>query len=276
MKLPNILNGIILLFLTGTVYSSTDTVIIYINNSTNTGYRDTLYFDTNDWKTFECNLSDFKRDSIKSITFNPHHHGEDTGGFYMKDISLYGPDTLLIEDFASYDPDTISGTGQQFVADDRYWEVTLAWDGSLVDAVVIQGVFKYMHCFYSNPLGGEVGSTLHLYFSPNTKDWSQYNKICFTVRNNMPTGIVPKKKHGHSPKMTICQLQRRGLFIALPAECESADLFLYTITGRLLRQRSYKRNGPFFWWLPLIPNGGYILTVDDGTTTYSDVVTIER
>ena len=281
MKFPNLIIGIILLFLAATVYSSTDTVIIYINNSTNTGYRDelyvdTLYFDTNDWKTYECNISDFKRDSIRLITFGPHHHGEDTGGFYVKDISLYGPDTLLIEDFASYDPDTISGSGQQLGANDRYWEVTLAWDGSLVDAAVIQGGFKYMHCFYSNPLGGEVGSILHLTFTPDTKDWSQYSKICFTVRNNIPTGIVPKKKNSHSLKIPIYQLQRRGLFIALPAQCESADLCLYALSGRLLRKKSYKRDGSFFWQLPFIPNGAYILTVDDGANTFSDMVVIER
>ena len=275
MKFPNIINRIILLFLTVTVYGSTDTVIVIISDSTNVLYIDTMYLETNEWETFECNISDFDRDSIKMITFNHHHHGMDTGGFYMKEIALYGADTLCIEDFACYEPDSINGPGGQFVTSDRVWGVTWVWDGSQCHAVIILDAFKYMQCYYFGP--GEVGSTLHLTFKPNPKDWSQYNKICFTVRSDMSTGILPKKKHNHSLKMTICQLQPQGLFIALPAQCEAADFFLYTITGRLLRQKSYKRNGPFFWQLPFIPNGAYILAVDDGTNTYSDVFfTIEK
>jgi hypothetical protein len=256
--------------------SSTDTIIIFISNTEKPLYIDTLFISASDWQILEFDISGFNRESIELITFNPHHHGGDTGGFYMKEIALYGSDTLLIEDFAGYNPDTIGGPGQQFIADDRYWKVTLVWDGSLVDAAIIQGDFKFMHCFYSSTIGGEVGSTLHLCFSPNTKDWSQYSKICFTVRNNMPTGILPIKKPPTVSDMTVHKLRDRGLYITLPTKCEAADFYLYTVSGKLLGQKSYKRNGPFFWQLPFIPNGAYILTVDDGVNTYSDVITIEK
>ena len=214
MKFPNIINRIILLFLTVTVYGSTDTVIVIISDSTNVLYIDTMYLETNEWETFECNISDFDRDSIKMITFNPHHHGMDTGGFYMKEIALYGADTLCIEDFACYEPDSINGPGGQFVTSDRVWGVTWVWDGSQCHAVIILDAFKYMQCYYFGP--GEVGSTLHLTFKPNPKDWSQYNKICFTVRSDMSTGILPKKKHNHSLKMTIYLLNvRQRIFFCI-------------------------------------------------------------
>ena len=276
MKFQNLIKTIVFLFLTAAVYGSTDTVIISISNSGTVGYKDTMHIKAGDWQILEFDMSGVNRDSIESITFDPLHHGGDTGGFYMKEIALYGPDTLLIEDFECYDPDTISGPGQQFVTNDRLWKVTLVWDGSLVDAAIIQGVLKYMHCFYSNPLGGEVGSTLGLNFTPNTKDWSQYSKICFAVRNNMPTGMLPQKKHSDIPDMIVHKHCGRGLYITLPTKCESADFYLYTVSGKLLRQKSYKRNGPFFWQLPFIPNGVYILSVDNGVETCSDVFTIEK
>ena len=275
MKFPNIIHGIILLFLTVTVYGSSDTVIIFISDSGAPSYIDTMYINASNWQNIEFDISGYNRDSIKSIRFHSYHHSKDTGGYYMKEIALYGSDTLIIEDFECYDPDSINTPSKKFVTSDRRWGVDWVYDGSEIYAAIIQDQFKYMHCYYIARLN-KVGSELYLSFSPSTKDWSQYNKICFTVRSDMPTGIVSKKKHTHSPKMTIYQLQRRGLFITLPAKCESADFFLYSITGRLLRQKSHKRDSPFFWWLPLIPNGGYILTVDDGTTTYSDIVTIER
>lgn len=275
MRFQGLIQGVIALFFSVSVYGSSDTVIISISNS-GPSYIDTMCIEASDWKTFEFDISGINRDSIKMITFDPHHHGEDTGGFYMKDITLYGSDTLIIEDFECYDPDSINGPGDQLATSDRKWKVTWVWDGSECYAAILQGVYKYMHCYYLNPLGGEVGSILQLVFSPNTRDWSQYNKICFTVRSDMPTGIVPKKKHSYVPDMTVHKHQGRGLFITLPAECESADFYLYSVSGRLLRQKSYQRNGPFFWQLPFIPNGAYILSVDDGIETYSDVITIER
>lgn len=276
MRFQGLIQGVIALFFSVSVYGSSDTVIISISNSGTAAYKDTMYIEASDWQILEFDISGVNRDSIQLITFDPYHHGGDTGSLYMKEIALYGSDTLLIEDFECYDPDTISGPGQQFVTNDRLWKVTLVWDGSLIDAAIIQGVFKYMHCFYSNPLGGEVGSTLGLNFTPNTKDWSQYSKICFTVRSDMPTGMLPKKKHSYVPDMTVHKLQGRGLFITLPTKCESADFYLYSVSGRLLRQKSYQRNGPFFWQLPFIPNGAYILSVDDGIETYSDIFTIEK
>ena len=275
MKFLNIISGIVLLFLTVTVYGSPDTVIIFISDSGTPSFIETMYNNASNWQNIEFDISGYNRDSIKSIRFHSYHHSKDTGGYYMKEIALYGSDTLIIEDFECYDTDSINGPMQQFVTSDRLWGVTWVYDGSEIYAVIIQGAFKYMHCYYFTRLN-KVGSELYLSFSPSTKDWSQYNKICFTVRSDMPTGIVPQKKHYNLPKMTVCKLQRRGLYIALPVQCESADLFLYALSGRLLRKKSYKENGPFFWQLPFIPNGAYILTVDDGANTYSDIVVIER
>ena len=275
MKCQGLIQGIIALFFAVSVYGSSDTVIIFISDSGTPSYIDTMYIDASNWQNIEFDISGYNRDSIKSITFHSYHHSKDTGSYYMKEIALYGLDTLIIEDFECYDLDSINTPSKKFVTSDRRWGVNWVYDGSEIYAAIIQDAFKYMHCYYFTRLN-KVGSELYLSFSPSTKDWSQYNKICFTMRSDMPTGILPKKKDPYVPDMTVCKLRGRDLYITLPTKCESADFYLYTVSGKLLRQKSYKRNGPFFWQLPYISNGVYILSVDDGVKIYSDVVTIEK
>ncbi len=186
MKYRGLIKGIIVIIYTVSVYGSSDTSLIFISNSNSPSYIDTMFIEAGDWQTIEFDISGFNRDSIRSITFGPRHHSLDTGGFYMKEIALYGMDTLVIEDFACYDSDSINNNGEKIITSDRYWSATWTYDGSEVYALIIKDAFSYMHCYYLGRLK-KVGSTLHLTFSPNTRDWSKYNKIRFTVQSDMST-----------------------------------------------------------------------------------------
>ena len=261
------------LVFTLSVYGRTDTAIVFITNEHTTSYVDTLYMTSGIWQTIEFDISDYPRDSIRSIMFGALHHTLDTGDFYMKEIALYGTDTLVVEDFSSYDPSIIIGPGRKLQASDRYWSATWVYDGSAFFATVLQGTDTCLHCYYIGRLG-KVGSTLHLTFSPDKKDWSQYHTIRFTVKNVMATAIADEKKHHDIPDISVYIVKDKGLCITLPKQYESLDLCIYTVSGKLLTKRSFDKNEALLWRTGALPCGAYIITVSVGSMTFSKTVSV--
>jgi len=264
---------ILILFFALSVYGATDTVKIFISNTNSPSHIDTLLIGSDSWQTIESDISGYTRDSVKSIMFGACRHTLDSGDFYMKEIALYGPDTLIIEDFSCYDTSILIGPGGRLQTDDRYWSTTWVYDGSAIFATGIQDIDSYLHCYYIGRLKS-VGSTLHLKFSPDTKDWSQYHTISFTVRNATTTPIVQKKKHLSLAEFSIHQVRNKGLYITLPKQYESLELCLYTVSGKLLKRQSCIKKKNLVWQTGVLAHGAYILTVNDGRITYSRAIVL--
>ncbi len=258
-----------------TIYSHSDTVVVTLSKEC----VDTIVVSNNEWQSFYIDISSLDRDSISrmslGVCFRSLALTPDTGEFYIKEIALLGSDTTIIENFSGYTKDSINGPSESISSTDKVWFATWAWDGSEMYAAIIKGEYNYLHCYYTKLLR-DVGSFLQLKFSSGPRDWSNYNTLRFTLRSDMSTGLISQRRHTLKHDITIKRNHKRGMTIELPTHLKSAQISLYSLSGRLLIQKQSNKVSSSLWHLPPLPNGTYIIAIDDGVRSYSDMLLLRK
>ncbi len=275
MNLRNILSLLSLLCFVMKTFGTSDTICLRLDDSKNNLMHDTIYADNGDWTTYEIDISSVKRDSICSVVFDPYHTSQQVGSFYIRKITVSNDtNSVVVEDFEDYDPDTI-GSQKLFSTDDRRWNCEWVWDGSKVYATIPQGNNRYMQCFYYTGKG-EVGSILLLTFTPDTKDWTDYTTLCFSIADDEPTNIKNDNNMIFRQENVTCYYNTHGLFIKFTGIDKSENYYLFSMSGKLLRHISPAQCSSFLWQMPKLSHGNFILRGDNGSTQFSQMITISE
>ncbi|MEW6042554.1 MAG: T9SS type A sorting domain-containing protein [Elusimicrobiota bacterium] len=255
------------------VLSANDTLVVNIHH--NVTYSDFPPKDTmgivvisDDWHTYEVDISKVARDSVLFLAFTPSHKS-DTSYFLIDNVKLIGEmDTLLVEDFEQgYESVSMNewGVGMffNFLNYDRMWEVKYVFNVSHMRMSLVLDNSKCLKVKYLNSYATFYGS-LCLRFE-NYRNWTQYNRLIFDVKKISNADLYLKRHiSGGNNKLNF-------QIIPNPAIDKAKVLFsdgkkplaieFYSLNGILIQRFDNINSQEIDIQIKDYPSGGYILRI---------------
>ncbi|MEW6042184.1 MAG: T9SS type A sorting domain-containing protein [Elusimicrobiota bacterium] len=256
------------------VLSANDTLVVNIHhNVTYSDFppKDTMgiVFISEDWNTYEVDISKVARDSVLHLTFTPSHK-RDTSYFLIDNVKLIGEmDTLLIEDFEQgYKSVSMNEWGVlmffNFPNYDRMWEVKYIFNVSHMRMSLVLDNSKCLKVKYLNPHATFYGS-LCLRFE-NYRNWTQYNRLIFDAKkisnasNLLQRNIYGVNNLNHIQIIPNPVINKAKVLFSDGKKPRAIEF--YSLNGILIQRFDNINSQEIDIQIKDYPSGGYILRIN--------------
>lgn len=246
-------------------------------------YIITLTISTDTWTGYSIDISKFDRDSIAGIEFYLYHSGFDSLFLYIDSIKLTGTNGMkIVEGFEAYNLGSVNNT----TFPDRFWGAIQATNGTVGYSLIIEDNSKCLKYGGYNFKGYEFTFVPTLYFGQydsvsgpdiDYQNWTDYHTLSMSIkRKDYTTGIINKKQNKENNELHIYQNQiTKAVYINLPASNRTFNMFIYTMSGKLVNQCKSISTNNFVWRPEGLSVGIYIIKVSSGAKIFTNFLLLK-
>lgn len=246
-------------------------------------HRTTLFINNDNWTEYNIDISKFDHDSIAGIQFCLYHSGFDSLFLYIDSIILTGTNGIkIVEDFEAYNLGWMNNTPLP----DRFWGAIMSPNGTVGLSDIIEDNSKCMKYGGCNFNGSVFGFIPILYFGQDDsiggpdidyQNWADYHTLSMIIkRKDYTTGIINKKQNKENNVFHVYQNQiTKAVYINLPACNRAFNIFMYTVSGKLVNQYKNISTSNFVWRTKGLSKGVYLIKVSSGGNIFSNFLLLK-